>query len=46
MTHYVDPLHREQIDTLRQAFTARTAWATWLLPLNLYLEHQDLPGPS
>lgn len=46
MAHYFDPLHREQIDTLRQTFTARTEWPTWLLPLNLHREHQDLPGPS
>ncbi|MBU4633590.1 fatty acid desaturase [Pseudomonas chlororaphis] len=31
MAHYFDPLHREQIDTLRQTFTARTEWPTWLL---------------
>ncbi|WP_438878039.1 hypothetical protein, partial [Bacillus cereus group sp. BC60] len=28
--------HRQQIETLRQRFTARTEWPTWLLLIGVY----------
>ena len=31
MPNYFDADHRQQIETLRQRFTARTEWPTWLL---------------
>ncbi|MFJ2712256.1 fatty acid desaturase [Pseudomonas sp. NPDC087346] len=36
MPHYFDAAHRQQIDTLRQRFTARTEWPTWLLLIGVY----------
>lgn len=36
MPHYFDDAHRQQIETLRQRFTARTDWPTWLLLIGVY----------
>jgi len=36
MPHYFDAAHRQQIETLRQRFTARTEWPTWLLLIGVY----------
>ncbi|MFJ2481884.1 fatty acid desaturase [Pseudomonas sp. NPDC087598] len=36
MSHYFDAAHRVQIETLRQRFTARTEWPTWLLLIGVY----------
>jgi fatty acid desaturase len=36
MSHYFDEHHRQQIETLRQRFTARTEWPTWLLLIAVY----------
>ncbi len=36
MPHYFDAVHRQQIETLRQRFTARTEWPTWLLLIGVY----------
>ncbi|MCU0073393.1 fatty acid desaturase [Pseudomonas koreensis] len=36
MAHYFDDQHRQQIETLRQRFTARTEWPTWLLLIGVY----------
>lgn len=36
MSHYFDAAHRQQIETLRQRFTARTEWPTWLLLIGVY----------
>ncbi|MBP4001109.1 fatty acid desaturase [Pseudomonas koreensis] len=36
MPHYFDDAHRLQIETLRQRFTARTEWPTWLLLIGVY----------
>ena len=36
MSHYFDADHRQQIETLRQRFTARTEWPTWLLLIGVY----------
>ena len=36
MPNYFDADHRQQIETLRQRFTARTEWPTWLLLIGVY----------
>ncbi|QXZ15841.1 fatty acid desaturase [Pseudomonas sp. AO-1] len=36
MPNYFDAEHRQQIETLRQRFTARTEWPTWLLLIGVY----------
>ena len=36
MPHYVDAAYRQQVETLRQRFTARTEWPTWLLLIGVY----------
>ncbi|WP_065259329.1 fatty acid desaturase [Pseudomonas bananamidigenes] len=36
MPHYFDDAHRQQIENLRQRFTARTDWPTWLLLIGVY----------
>ncbi|MGY2443635.1 fatty acid desaturase [Pseudomonas sp. SDO52101_S400] len=36
MPHYFDDAHRQQIEALRQRFTARTDWPTWLLLIGVY----------
>lgn len=36
MPHYFDAAHRQQIETLRQRFTGRTEWPTWLLLIGVY----------
>ncbi|UEB94713.1 fatty acid desaturase [Pseudomonas sp. HN2] len=36
MAFYFDAEHRQQIETLRQRFTARSEWPTWLLLIGVY----------
>jgi fatty acid desaturase len=36
MAFYFDARHRQQIETLRQRFTARSEWPTWLLLIGVY----------
>lgn len=36
MAFYFDAQHRQQIETLRQRFTARSEWPTWLLLIGVY----------
>lgn len=36
MPNYFDASHRAQIETLRQRFTARSEWPTWLLLIGVY----------
>ncbi|MBS4085541.1 fatty acid desaturase [Pseudomonas rustica] len=36
MSHYFDAAHRQHIETLRQRFTARSDWPTWLLLIGVY----------
>jgi fatty acid desaturase len=36
MPNYFDADHRQQIETLRQRFTARTEWPTWMLLIGVY----------
>lgn len=37
MLHYFDAAHRQHIETLRQRWTARTEWPTWLLLVGVYV---------